>query len=301
MAPPSIQVRSDGQQRAAIANLFARNRYGGEVRLSMTRARQEWVTETLETPSWAVSLEGQTIQPRPAEERQVAPTRRVRSPTERLDTDGARPARAPAPPRTLTPGKRWVRPVTPRWVPVFGGSGQPLLAHPPVAVEPEPEICAAVKRVADAGPVGLLERPYLEPPTWPPPLPSAPEAADVAQQWQITSGPVLPSPRAGVCCSVPGFHRPSTIHGAGQSVEWVAAEPRQSLHTTWSSLPPKEHSRDEIWASQLNPSSTPAPRHTGVIQDSLNGQQACMLCVDCTVLGQCRHKFSVLHATIHLC
>lgn len=302
MAPPSIQVRSE-QQRAAITNLFARNLYGGETRLSMTRARQKWVTETLETPSWAVSLEGQSIQPRRAEERQVGPTRRVRTPIERLDTGGARPARAPAPPRTLTPGKRRVRLVTPRWMPTFGGSEQPRLAHPPLAAEPEPEIRTAVKRVADAGAAGLLERPYLETPTWPPPLPPAPAAVDVAQQWQNTSGPVLPSPRAGICSSVSGFHRPATIHGPGQSAEWVAAEPQQSLRTTrtWSSLPPTEHRPDEILASQLNPSSTPPPRHPRAIQDSLNGQQACMLCVDCTVLGQCRHKFSVLHATTRLC
>jgi hypothetical protein len=312
-----MHTGSNDKQSTAISNLFARGHPGATaVRYTMKRSHKQWVAETLETPSWAVSLAGQRLQPRPAEEQHVRPQRLVATPPappeyQAGEQEGAAPVVArwsATPPRTPSPGMRWV--------PKLGDKQQPL--HD---VEPDPEIHiespVAVMRLAAKDAAPQVGRQHLETPTWPPPLPSAPAYADVAQKWHNTSGPVLQSPRAGMSPSPrglrgpqaagtmkheslpcgartsvpPGLHK-RTLHTPrgripDDTLARAQAAEQQSPRSTWSSLPAPEHHLDETWAKDPNASSTSPFRHIGVIKDTLTGHQACMLCVHSTVLWIC--------------
>ncbi len=303
-----MQTGINAQQSAAITNLFARGRPGATtVRYTMAGPHKQWVAQTLESPPWAVSLEGQIVHPRPAEERHVRPKRLAATPPASRECPHAEQEGLASVPT------RWS--TTPIRTPSPGMRRFPKFADQVQDVKPEPEIfnepqVAAVERVAGTGSAAQVGRQHLETPTWPPPLPPAPASADLAQQWQNTSGPVLPSPRAGMSPSPRGLRGPqaagtakidSLRYGTRTSVpsglhkhpvhtprgripdDTLAraqmAEQQQSPRSTWSSLPAPEHNLDETWAKDPNASSTFAFSHAQVIKDTLTGRQACLLYV----------------------
>jgi hypothetical protein len=235
-------------QRRAITSLLSSQWSERDVdtppqqRYSMTRSRKEWVAETLETPLWAVSLEGKRIRPQPGSAQRLAPQQQRRGPTPHSPgtqdgTGGAEewvaeqwPPQSASPPRTPLEGQQG------------RAEGEPSLHH-------ADQVARAVER-ASGRKEGAVQRQNLEPATWPPPLPAGPASSDVAQQWRYTIGAVRHSPRGGmVSAGTRGLRGPKAAGTV--KIETL-------INGAKSSVPHDLHTRDVLTPRGRLPDSTPA-------------------------------------------
>jgi hypothetical protein len=245
MAPMAPDAR---HQRRGITSLLSSQWSERDVdtppqqRYSMTRSRKEWVAETLETPLWAVSLEGKRIRPQPGSAQRLAPQQQRRGPTPHSPgtqdgTGGAEewvaeqwPPQSASPPRTPLEGQQG------------RAEGEPSLHH-------ADQVTRAVER-ASGRKEGAVQRQNLEPATWPPPLPAGPASSDVAQQWRYTIGAVRHSPRGGmVSAGTRGLRGPKAAGTV--KIETL-------LNGAKSSVPHDLHTRDVLTPRGRLPDSTPA-------------------------------------------